>query len=165
LRSRCDESGALLVVDAIYAGLGRTGEMWPGERVADVMCVGKALGGGLPLSAALFVREDLEQVWALGPEDVLTHTHVGNPLACAAALVVLEEVPALLARVGEAGERFASAGWHGAGLLRARAGDAQAAERNGVIVIPAGLDGSLISATPPLTITDEEIDEALSRLG
>jgi 4-aminobutyrate aminotransferase-like enzyme len=165
LRARCDESGALLVVDAIYAGLGRTGEMWPGERVADVICVGKALGGGLPLSAALFVREDLEQVWALGPEDVLTHTHVGNPLACAAALVVLEEVPALLARVGEAGERFASAGWHGAGLLRARAGDAQAAERNGVIVIPAGLDGSLISATPPLTITDEEIDEALSRLG
>jgi 4-aminobutyrate aminotransferase-like enzyme len=165
LRARCDESGALLVVDAIYAGLGRTGEMWPGEEVADVICVGKALGGGLPLSAALFVREDLEQVWALGPEDVLTHTHVGNPLACAAALVVLEEVPALLARVGEAGERFASAGWHGAGLLRARAGDAQAAERNGVIVIPAGLDGSLISATPPLTITDEEIDEALSRLG
>jgi 4-aminobutyrate aminotransferase-like enzyme len=165
LRARCNESGAILVADAIYAGLGRTGEMWPGERVADVICVGKALGGGLPLSAALFVREDLEQVWALGPEDVLTHTHVGNPLACAAALVVLEEVPALLARVGEAGERFASAGWHGAGLLRARAGDAQAAERNGVIVIPAGLDGSLISATPPLTITDEEIDEALSRLG
>jgi 4-aminobutyrate aminotransferase-like enzyme len=164
LRARCDESGAILVVDAIYAGLGRTGEMWPGEEVADVICVGKALGGGLPLSAALFVQ-DLEQVWALGPEDVLTHTHVGNPLACAAALVVLEEVPALLARVGEAGERFASAGWHGAGLLRARAGDAQAAERNGVIVIPAGLDGSLISATPPLTITDEEIDEALSRLG
>jgi 4-aminobutyrate aminotransferase-like enzyme len=164
LRARCDESGAILVVDAIYAGLGRTGEMWPGEEVADVICVGKALGGGLPLSAALFVQ-DLEQVWALGPEDVLTHTHVGNPLACAAALVVLEEVPALLARVGEAGERFASAGWHGAGLLRARAGDAQAAERNGVIVIPAGLDGSLISATPPLTITDEEIEEALSRLG
>jgi 4-aminobutyrate aminotransferase-like enzyme len=165
LRARCDDSGALLVVDAIYAGLGRTGEMWPGERVADIMCVGKALGGGLPLSAALFVREDLEQAWALGPEDVLTHTHVGNPLACAAALIVLEEVPALLVRVRDAGERFASAGWQGAGLLRARAGDAQAAERNGVIVIPAGLDGSLISATPPLTITDDEIDEALSRLG
>jgi 4-aminobutyrate aminotransferase-like enzyme len=165
LRARCDESGALLVVDAIYAGLGRVGEMWPGGEVANVICVGKALGGGLPLSAALFVRRDLERVWSLGPEDVYTHTHVGNPLACAAALVVLEEVPGLLARVREAGERFASAGWHGAGLLRARAGDAQAAERCGVIVIPAGLDGSLISATPPLTITDEEIDEALDRLG
>jgi 4-aminobutyrate aminotransferase / (S)-3-amino-2-methylpropionate transaminase / 5-aminovalerate transaminase len=165
LRRRCDDADAVLIVDSIYAGLGRVGELWPGGHVADVLCVGKALGGGLPLSGALFVRRELEQVWDLGPEDVLTHTHVGNPLACAAALVVLEEVPRLLDRVREAGERFAAAGWHGAGLLRARAGDAQEAERNGVIVIPAGEDGSLISATPPLTITDEEIDEALGRLG
>ena len=165
LRRRCDEAGALLVVDSIYAGLGRIGELWPGDGVADVICVGKALGGGLPLSAALFVQGDLASAWELGPEDVLTHTHTGNPLACAAALVVLAEVPALLDRVRAAGERFAAAGWHGAGLMRARAGDAQAAERNGVIVIPAGEDGSLISATPPLTITDEEIDEALSRIG
>jgi 4-aminobutyrate aminotransferase-like enzyme len=165
LRLRCDEAGALLVVDAIYAGLGRIGELWPGEEVADVICVGKALGGGLPLSAALFVRADLAGAWELGPEDVLTHTHTGNPLACAAALVVLDEVPRLLERVQVAGERFDAAGWHGAGLLRARVGDAQAAERNGVIVIPAGEDGSLISATPPLTITDEEIDEALGRIG
>jgi len=164
LRARCDEAGALLVVDAIYAGLGRIGKLWPGEDVADVICIGKALGGGLPLSAALFVRPGLGDVWSLGPEDVLTHTHVGNPLACAAALVVLEEVPRLLDRVDAAGDRFAAAGWHGAGLLRARSGDAQAAAEQGVIVIPAG-DGSLISATPPLTISDEEIDEALRRLG
>jgi 4-aminobutyrate aminotransferase/(S)-3-amino-2-methylpropionate transaminase len=164
LRRRCDEAGAFLIVDAIYAGLGRIGEMWPGEDLADVICVGKALGGGLPLSAALFVRRELGRVWHLGPEDVLTHTHVGNPLACAAALVVLEEVPKLLDRVRAAGARFEDEGWHGAGLLRARAGDAQAAERNGVIVIPAGLDGSLISATPPLTISDDELDEAFARV-
>jgi 4-aminobutyrate aminotransferase-like enzyme len=164
LRRRCDEVGALLVVDAIYAGLGRVGEMWPCDDVADVLCIGKALGGGLPLSAALFVRGELERAWELGPEDVLTHTHVGNPLACAAALVVLDEVPKLLDRVRAAGEQFENAGWHGAGLMRARRGDAQAAERNGVIVIPAGEDGSLISATPPLTISDDELDEAFSRL-
>jgi 4-aminobutyrate aminotransferase-like enzyme len=164
LRRRCDASGALLVVDAIYAGLGRVGEMWPGEEVADVICIGKALGGGLPISAALFLRRELEQAWDLGPEDVLTHTHVGNPLACAAALVVLDEVPRLLERVRQAGNRFEAAGWHGAGLLRARPGDAQAAEANGVIVIPAGEDGSLISATPALTITDRDIDEAFERL-
>ena len=52
---------------------------------------------------------------------------MGNPLACAAALVVLEEVPKLLERVPEAGERFERAGWHGVGLLRARPGDADAA--------------------------------------
>lgn len=164
LRRRCYEAGALLIVDAIYAGLGRIGALWPGSEVADVLCVGKALGGGLPLSAALFVREDLRDVWELGPVDVYTHTHAGNPLACSAALVVLNEVPSLLPRVRETGERFERAGWHGAGLLRARGGDAAAAERNGVIVIPAGVDGELISATPPLTITDEEIDEALERL-
>jgi 4-aminobutyrate aminotransferase-like enzyme len=164
LRRRCDEAGALLVVDSIFCGLGRVGEMWPGEEVADVLCVGKALGGGLPLSAALFYREGLEDVWQLGPEDVYTHTHVGNPLACAAALVVLEEVPRLLYRVREAGERFEREGWHGRGLLRARVGDADQALERGVLVVPAGLDGSLIQATPPLTITDSELDEALARL-
>lgn len=164
LRRRCDDAGALLIVDAIYTGIGRIGELWPGENVADVMCVGKALGGGLPLSAALFIRGDLASVWDLGPEDAYTHTHVGNPLACAAALVVLDEVPRLLEHVREMGTAFERAGWHGAGLMRARAGDAAAAERRGVIVIPAGLDGTLISATPPLTITRDEIADALARL-
>src|SRR4029079_3930458 len=105
---------------AIYTGVGRIGELWPGAELADVVCIGKALGGGLPLSAALFVRDGLATLWQLGPEDVYTHTHVGNPLACAAALVLLDEVPRLLERVTELGERFAAAGWHGKGLLRAR---------------------------------------------
>jgi 4-aminobutyrate aminotransferase-like enzyme len=165
LRARCDAAGALLVVDAVYAGLGRIGELWPGSDVADVLCVGKALGGGLPLSAALFVRTEHAAAWDLGPEDVYTHTHAGNPLACAAALVVLDEVPELLDHVQTAGERFARAGWHGAGLMRARVGDAALAHERGVIVIPAGVDGTLISATPPLTISDDEIDDALDRLG
>ncbi|HEX6702910.1 MAG TPA: aspartate aminotransferase family protein [Gaiellaceae bacterium] len=164
LRKRCDDAGALLVVDAILTGLGRIGAMWPGEDVADVICVGKALGGGLPLSAALFVRRELERVWDLGPEDVYTHTHVGSPLACAAALVVLEEVPRLLGRVNEAGERFAADGWDGKGLLRVRPGSAADAAERGVLVVPAGEGGSLVQAAPPLVISDEELDEAFSRL-
>jgi 4-aminobutyrate aminotransferase / (S)-3-amino-2-methylpropionate transaminase / 5-aminovalerate transaminase len=164
LRARCDDAGALLVVDSIYAGLGRIGELWPGDDVADVMCIGKALGGGVPLSAALFYREGLAELWEMGPEDVYTHTHVGSPLACAAALVLLEELPMLLDRVVAAGERFERAGWHGRGLLRATAGDAADALERGVLVVPAGLDGSLIQATPPLTMSDAEIDEALGRL-
>jgi 4-aminobutyrate aminotransferase / (S)-3-amino-2-methylpropionate transaminase / 5-aminovalerate transaminase len=164
LRERCDEAGALLVADEIYTGLGRTGTMWRSGTVADLITCGKALGGGLPLSACL-VRPEHASVWRLGPEDVYTHTHMGNPLACAAALVVLEHVPSLLERVGAAGARLERAGWHGAGLLRAKEGDALAAWEKGVIVVPAGEDGSLMSATPPLTITDEEIDEALERIG
>jgi 4-aminobutyrate aminotransferase / (S)-3-amino-2-methylpropionate transaminase / 5-aminovalerate transaminase len=165
LRRRCDEAGALLVVDAIYTGLGRIGAMWPGADVADIVCVGKALGGGLPLSAALFVTDGLAELWQLGPEDVYTHTHVGNPLACAAALVVLEETAQLVDRAVALGERFEAAGWHGRGLLRARTGSADDALARGVLVVPAGLDGSLIQATPPLTISEAEVDEALARLG
>ena len=161
LRARCDEAGALLVVDAIFTALGRIGELWPGADVADVLCVGKALGGGLPLSAALFVRGELADEWKLGVEDVYTHTHTGNPLACAGALVVLEEVPRLLPRIDELSQRFAEAGWHGKGLLRAREGNADDAQRNGVLVIPVG---ELIQAAPPFTLTDGELDEAFARL-
>ena len=161
LRARCDDAGALLVVDAVYAGLGRIGELWPGADVADVLCVGKALGGGIPLSAALFVDDRLQHLWELGPEDVYTHTHVGNPLACAAALVVLAEVPKLLPRVDELGELFAAAGWAGKGLLRAKPGSADRALERGVLVVPAG---DLVQATPPLTISDGEVEEALQRL-
>ena len=124
---------------------------------------GKALGGGLPISACL-MRSEHADAWPRGREDVYTHTHTGSPLAAAAALVVLERVPALLGRVREAGARFEAAGWHGAGLLRAKPGDPDDAYQRGVIVVPAGEDGSLMSATPPLTITDEEIDEALEAL-
>ncbi len=167
LRRRCDEVGALLVVDAIFTGLGRIGEMWPGSEVADVLCVGKALGGGLPISAALFVKSDLEQVWDFGEEDLYTHTHSGNPLACAAALVVLEEVPKLLPRIAILSERFASAGWHGKGLLRTTPNNAAEAERAGVLVIPIPASEDrpeLIQAAPPFTLTDEELGEVFMRL-
>jgi 4-aminobutyrate aminotransferase-like enzyme len=163
LRERCDETGALLVVDEIYCGLGRTGTLWASGGLADVLATGKALGGGLPISACLMRPEHFD-AWPRGPEDVYTHTHTGNPLAAAAALVVLERIPLLLDRVREAGERFEAAGWHGAGLMRAKPGDSDQAYRLGVIVVPAGEDGRLMSATPPLTITDAEIDEALEAL-
>jgi acetylornithine/succinyldiaminopimelate/putrescine aminotransferase len=168
LRARCDEAGALLVVDAIFTGLGRLAEMWPGSDVADVLCVGKALGGGLPLSAALFVRRELADVWNLGVEDVYTHTHTGSPLACAGALVVLDEVPKLLPRVEELSRRFAAAGWHGRGLLRTKRKNAAHAIRNGVLVIPIpASEGrhSLMQAAPPFTLTDDDVDEAFARLG
>jgi acetylornithine/succinyldiaminopimelate/putrescine aminotransferase len=167
LRERCDEAGALLVVDSIFTGLGRIGEMWPGSEVADVLCVGKALGGGLPLSAALFVNDELEPAWDFGKEDLYTHTHSGNPLACAAALVVLEEVPKLLPRIDELSQQFAAAGWHGKGLLRTKRKNAAHAHRRGVLVIPIpAAEGrhALMQAAPPYTLTDEELDEAFRRL-
>jgi 4-aminobutyrate aminotransferase-like enzyme len=164
LRERCDDAGALLVSDEIYCGLGRVGEMWPAGELPDVRLVGKPLGGGVPLSATLFLRRELADLWDSLPGDTYTHTHMGNPLACAAALVVLDELPGLLPRVREAGERFAAAGWWGRGLLRARPGDWERALERGVITIPAGETNELLSATPSLTISDAELDEALERL-
>jgi acetylornithine/succinyldiaminopimelate/putrescine aminotransferase len=113
------------------------------------------------------VRPELEDVWKLGVEDVYTHTHSGNPLACAAALVVLEEVPKLLPRVQELSQRFAAAGWHGKGLLRTKRKNAAAAFRAGVLVIPIPrIDRShaLMQAAPAFTIADDELDEAFARL-
>jgi adenosylmethionine-8-amino-7-oxononanoate aminotransferase len=107
------------------------------------------------------VRGELEDAWRLGVEDLYTHTHSGNPLACAGALVVLEEVPRLLPRVGELAARFDDAGWAGKGLLRIAGGDAERARRNGVLVIPVG---ERVQAAPPFTLTNEELDEALARL-
>lgn len=164
LRARCDEAGVVLVADEIFCGLGRTGELWRSGGLADIVTTGKALGHGLPISAALFRREGLAELWELGPEDVLTHTHTGNPLAAAAAHVVLDEVPGLLARVREAASRFDDAGWGGVGLMRARPGDWEDARARGVLVVPAGDDGSLMQAVPPLTISDAELDEAFERL-
>ena len=76
---------------------------------------------------------------------------------------MLDEVPFLLDRVFVAGDRFEAAGWQGAGLLRARAGSAEEALERGVLVVPCR-GGTWISATPPLTVPDEVIDEALARL-
>jgi adenosylmethionine-8-amino-7-oxononanoate aminotransferase len=107
-------------------------------------------------------------MWDLGLEDVYTHTHSGHPLACAAALVVLHEVPRLLPRVAELSERFEAAGWRGCGLLRVRSGDPARAEQNGVLVIPipaAEGRSALIQAAPPFTISDAELEEAFARLG
>lgn len=86
------EAGALLVFDEIFTGLGRTGELFAclGEDVLpDLLCLGKGLGGGLPLSACLGPREIMD-VWPPSEgEAIHTSTFLGNPLACAAGTVFL----------------------------------------------------------------------------
>ena len=97
LRRRCDEMGVLLILDEIQAGFGRTGRLWGFEQygiVPDILLLGKALGGGMPLGA--FVA-DREKMWALTGAPVLGHitTFGGHPVSCAAGMaglqVLLEE--------------------------------------------------------------------------
>jgi len=112
LRKRCDETGTLLVLDEIQAGFGRTGTLWAFEQfdiVPDILLLGKALGGGLPLGAFVAKQSMMNQ---LAMQPVLGHitTFGGHPLSCAAGLaafnVLIENQ--LYKNVKEKADLFAS---------------------------------------------------------
>jgi 4-aminobutyrate aminotransferase/(S)-3-amino-2-methylpropionate transaminase len=106
LRSLCDEHGMLLIADEVQTGFGRTGKMFAMEHydvAADLICVAKSLAGGLPLSGVIGRAAVMDAAEPGG----LGGTYAGNPLACAAALAVLEvlEDEGLLARADAIGAR------------------------------------------------------------
>jgi acetylornithine/succinyldiaminopimelate/putrescine aminotransferase len=112
LRRRCDETGTLLVLDEIQVGFGRTGSLWAFEQfdiVPDILLLGKALGGGLPLGAFVAKQSMMNQ---LAVQPVLGHitTFGGHPLSCAAGFaafnVLIEEQ--LYKNVKEKANLFAS---------------------------------------------------------
>ena len=109
LREICDEFGLVLIFDEIFTGFGRTGAMFACEHdgvVPDILCVGKAMGGGFPLSAAIG-REEVMASWGSSTgEAIHTSTFLGNPLGCAMAVAVIdtlveEDWPGQVARKGE----------------------------------------------------------------
>lgn len=108
IRKACDEYGALLIADEVQTGMGRTGKMFGVEHwntVPDIMCLGKALGGGvMPLSA--FVSTP--KIWSVLEKNPFIHTSTfgGNPLACAAGIAAInvtleEDLPAQAMRKGK----------------------------------------------------------------
>lgn len=108
-RAACDEAGALLVVDEIQSGMGRTGAWYAHQRegiVPDVVTLAKGLGGGLPIGACIGIGDCGS---ALGKGDHGS-TFAGNPIACAAALAVLDTIErdGLLANATEVGNRIAA---------------------------------------------------------
>ncbi len=181
VREACARTGALLVADEVQCGLGRTGAVLHSDTLGlkpDLVALGKALGGGVPVGAAL-VSHDVAA--AVAPGDHGT-TYGGNLLACRAALVFLEELVdrGLLEHVREAGahlkrglRRLAAAHpevveVRGAGLMRGVVLDRDAgpvvetALARGVLVNRTA--GSVVRLLPPLTITEAEIDQGLERL-
>jgi acetylornithine/N-succinyldiaminopimelate aminotransferase len=178
-RAACDASGALLVLDEIQTGMGRTGSLWAwqqGPARPDVMTAAKALGGGLPVGACVTARE-LEVTLEAGEHG---STFAGAPLASRAALSVLEVIddPALLRRVRELGTRLADGlesldGVEevrgrglmvGAGLVEgvdAAEIASRTLEAGLVINVPAP---RTLRFLPPLVIDEAEIDEALEIL-
>ncbi len=178
-REACDVAGAALIFDEIQCGMGRTGTLWAYEQVGvvpDAMTLAKGLGGGLPIGA-LVTGPALAGVLEPGDHG---STFAGGPVACAAALAVLDVLddPALLERVRELGLRLAEglrelpevASVRGRGLmLAAELADGGALE----LVRRALLEQRLVlNATgpttvrfmPPLVVSDAEVDDALARL-
>lgn len=175
LRRLCTEGGTLLILDEIQTGLGRTGRWFAYEHLdimPDVLCLGKALGGGLPMGAVIW-RETLGTL----PTGVHGSTFGGNPLACAASRAVLqvmadENLPERAARQGEwlmAGLRAIQSPLvrevRGLGLmvgveLRRRVTPfLKALMGRGVLALPAG--PTVLRFLPPLVIQDKELETVL----
>ncbi len=171
------EVGAVLCVDEVQAGLGRTGTFFAYEQLGiepDLVTLAKGLGNGLPIGA-LLVREGVAD--AIGPGDHGS-TFGGNPVACAAACAVVEAIDdVLLENVTARGAQLAQglAGLPGvrdvrgrglllAGLLDRDAGAVvDECRARGLLVLTAGHD--VLRLVPPLVVTEAEVDEALAVLG
>jgi 4-aminobutyrate aminotransferase / (S)-3-amino-2-methylpropionate transaminase / 5-aminovalerate transaminase len=192
LRRICDEHGILYLDDEVQSGCGRTGAMWGIEQLPhegktvepDLLVSGKTLGGGLPLAAVTGRAEVMDAVHVGG----LGGTFGGNPVACAAALAVLDELTApgfaqraehvetlLRARLEEIAARQPLVGEvRGLGPmlaleLREPTPDAAkatttAAFEKGLLLLSCGLDGNVIRLLPPLTASDEELERGLGLL-
>jgi 4-aminobutyrate aminotransferase-like enzyme len=188
IRALCDEFRCVLILDEIYTGFGRTGPMWACETegvVPDILCIGKAIAGGVPFSAAIG-RPAVLDAWPVSEGEALhTATFLGNPLACAAALAVLD----VYERDGIVARSTARDAWmrahlepllrhatvtavRGRGMLWAIAfPDGGVANRvvraglqRGLILLQSGVDGTSITLAPPLTIEDDQLERALALL-
>ncbi len=185
LRRRCDETGALLVLDEVVTGFGRTGRLFAHQHwgvVPDLLVLAKALGGGLPLGAfvgsAMLMR-------TLADDPPLAHvtTFGGHPVSCAAGLAALEvllrdDLPARAARLGRAlGERLAGlvgqgglTAVRGLGLLvglefahPAHCARFAARARNEGLVLNWTLHrDTVVRLAPPLVITEAEVERAVT---
>jgi 4-aminobutyrate aminotransferase/(S)-3-amino-2-methylpropionate transaminase len=196
LRRLCDESGALLILDEIYTGFGRTGKWFACEHtgtVPDLICLGKALTGGFPLSACVGRADLMDAAWPVsGGEAIHTSTFLGHPVGCAMALAQIaeirrEQLVSRSARLGkhllrELRKNISSSQFEislrGLGLmagveicLPGRVPATIVALRvikemlhHGFIMLPEGAHANVISFTPPLTIKRRQLTDAVKAL-
>ena len=181
VRELCDRRGILLIGDEVQTGLGRTGKLFAFQHfhvTPDILCLAKGLGGGVPIGATL-ARAEIMDSMAKGEHG---STFGGNPLACAAALAVLEvleeeKLPERAERLGryflealeELKERYRMIrDARGLGLMLALEFRFSIkdilleATKRGLLTLPSGLN--ILRFLPPLIIDEEEIDKAVSIL-
>jgi len=182
IRALCDATGALLVLDEVQCGMGRTGRLFAHELAGitpDIMMVAKGIGGGFPLGAVL-ATENAASGMVAGSHG---STYGGNPLACAVGTRVMEIIaqPDFLEAVNRKAGLFRQKleglvathpdvfeGVRGSGLMLglkckiAPADVVKAGYAEHLLTVPAA--DNVIRILPPLTITEEEIAEAINRL-
>jgi len=197
LRRICDQHGALLILDEIYTGFGRSGAWFACEHsmtTPDLICVGKALAGGFPLSACIGRADIMDAAWpASTGEAIHTSTFLGHPVGCAMALAQIRELESkgliqCSARLGVyLRESLASLNSlfttitlsaRGSGLmvgaeLQLRDGSPATALalraikqmlRRGYILLPEGEHANVIGFTPPFTISKRQLCAAVRAL-
>lgn len=181
LRDQCHKTGALLILDEIQCGMGRTGKLFAFEHFGiapDILTIGKAFGGGLPIGAFIADKKIMQTLTHDPPLGHIT-TFGGNPVCCASALAVLEilQEESILHDVERKGRLFEDLLRHEDILEIRRIGlmfaiDFDSAERVNRIVQRAKEKGVIcywflshphsFRIAPPLTITDQEIHQACS---
>lgn len=197
LRELCDAHDLPLIFDEVYTGFGRTGRWFASEHwgvTPDLMAVGKALTGMLPLSAAIGTPAIMAAWPPSAGEAIHTSTFLGNPIACAAALANLDEIEVngLVDRAAHLGQQIRARldGWRerypivgdvrGLGLLQgvelvldrtsklpataAANTIVDAALQRGLILLSEGPHANILALVPPLTITERQLDHALDVL-
>lgn len=182
--------GVVMIVDEICTGFGRTGPWFAIEDagvVPDLLCMGKGMNGGFPISAVIGSDEIMAGWGDAQGEAIHTSTFLGNPVGCAMALSCIDLLEGgLLARAGEIGAYFKTqlqalqnrkacvAAVRGRGLmlgLEIRHNDpnfvvalCKSLLQRGLIALPCGVDSRVLSLTPPFTIQKEHIDFLVSEL-
>lgn len=197
LRRICDERKVLLVLDEIYTGFGRTGRLFAHEHWnirPDIMAVGKALGGGMPISACIGKPEVMRRWPPSQGEAIHTGTFLGHPLSCAAALTTLEviEQEGLVARSARLGKLLKEMVWglaqkhpeigdvRGEGLMVGvelvtdpksktpatplSIGLMKWALQHGLLLLPEGTHGNILGITPPLVVEPQQLEWAVERI-
>lgn len=183
LRALADGHGAVLIFDEIYTGLNRTGKLFACEHwgvIPDLICIGKALTGGFPLSACVGVAGVMD-AWPESTGEALhTSTFLGNPLGCRMALesLAIHERAETADQVAAGGAAFAGklvaatgATVRGLGLMLGlevgigRGGAMMtAALRDGILLLADGPRGEILSITPPFGISPDEMDFVADRV-
>ncbi len=188
LHQAARRAGCVIIHDEIYSGCGRTGKFLAAEHEAaasetadkpDLLCIGKALAGGFPISACLGSAQVMDAWGASRGEAIHTQTFLGNPTGCAMALAALDVIQdeGLIERAQRNGERFATRlrsvpGVHavsGRGMmLGVHMNDTLGVTRRllaaGWIVLPCGESAEALGLTPPLILSDAAADGFVAAL-